>query len=112
MLRMFFTIITLGVMFGLDGNWMLHNEHEISLNKVIIKIDDNVAPKLGLQAPLSINDIDFRNFENLARGSVESDGAIGCKTLDENFSKTWMGIFNDDGFSGWLWDECLRRDWR
>ena len=64
MLRMFFTIITLGVMFGLDGNWMLHNEHEISLNKVIIKIDDNVAPKLGLQAPLSINDIDFRDFEN------------------------------------------------
>ena len=64
MLRMFFAIITLGVMFGLDANWSIHNEHEISLNKVIIKIDDNVAPKLGLEDPLSIHDIDFRDFEN------------------------------------------------
>ena len=64
MLRIFFTVFILGLVFGLDSHWGLYNEHQISLNKVIIKINDNIAPKLGLEDPLSINDINLEGFDN------------------------------------------------
>ena len=38
MLRIFYTVFILGLVFGLDSHWGLYNEHQISLNKVIIKI--------------------------------------------------------------------------
>ena len=46
-----------GLIFGLDKDWATYQNHEISLNKIIIKIDDNFAPKLGFENPLTINQV-------------------------------------------------------
>ena len=60
------------VIFGLDTDWRGYQNHEISINKVIIKIDSDIAPKLGLEQPLSIDDIvglkdlkEYNNFNDL-----------------------------------------------
>lgn len=58
--------------FSLDTDWKVYQNHEISINKVIIKIDNDIAPKLGLEQPLEVNDIEglvnlreSNNFNNL-----------------------------------------------
>jgi len=60
------------VLFGFDTHWQEYGGHEISINKVIIKIDSDIAPKLGLEEPLKIDDIlglkdlnKSSNFHNL-----------------------------------------------
>ncbi|SVC72622.1 uncharacterized protein METZ01_LOCUS325476, partial [marine metagenome] len=60
------------VIFGLDTNWRSYQNHEISINKLIIKIDSDIAPKLGLEKPLLIDDIvglkdlkEYNNFNDL-----------------------------------------------
>ena len=54
MLKNLLSIITISLIFTLDTDWKLHQNHEISMNKLIIKIDDAQAPKLGSEEPLSI----------------------------------------------------------
>jgi len=72
MLNKLLSIITISLIFTLDTDWKLHQNHEISMNKLIIKIDDAQAPKLGLEEPLSIVNIqdlismpESINFKNL-----------------------------------------------
>ena len=52
-------IITLfvGLLFGLDKDWTTYENHEISLNQIIIKINDNFAPKLGFETPLTMSQV-------------------------------------------------------
>ena len=50
MLKNLLSIITLSLIFSLDTDWKLHQNHEISMNKLIIKIDDAQAPKLVLKS--------------------------------------------------------------
>ena len=57
MLNKLLSIITISLIFTLDTDWKLHQNHEISMNKLIIKIADAQAPKLGLEEPLSIVNI-------------------------------------------------------
>jgi len=72
MYRALISILILGLSLALDSNWKLYNNNEISLNKIIIKIDNEIAPKLGSEIPLSIDDFSalkslnlFNNFESL-----------------------------------------------
>ena len=63
-------LLCFGLILGLDNDWADYEGHEISLNSIIIKIDDNVAPKLGIENPLTMNqvfelrDLDQNNFKN------------------------------------------------
>ncbi len=57
MYRALTCIFMFALLFSLDTDWKNYNNHEISINKVIIKIDSDAAPKLGSEQPLTINDI-------------------------------------------------------
>tara|TARA_Y100001936_G_scaffold73335_1_gene72192 strand:- start:803 stop:3226 length:2424 start_codon:yes stop_codon:yes gene_type:complete len=52
-------IITLfvGLLFGLDKDWTTYENHEISLNQIIVKINDSFAPKLGFETPLTMSQV-------------------------------------------------------
>ena len=72
MYRFLISIFIFTFIFSLDTDWKVYQNHEISINKVIIKIDNNMAPKLGLEQPLEVNDIEglvnlreSNNFNNL-----------------------------------------------
>ena len=72
MYRALICVFMFTLIFSLDTDWKNYNNHEISINKVIIKIDYDAAPKLGLEQPLTINDIaglkelnSSNNFNNL-----------------------------------------------
>ena len=72
MYRFLISIFIFTFIFSLDTDWKVYQNHEISINKVIIKIDNDMAPKLGLEEPLQINDIEglvnlreSNNFNNL-----------------------------------------------
>jgi len=72
MYRILLFLFSIGFVFCLDSDWKTYGEHQISLNKVIIKINEDVATKLGQQEPLSLNDIiglkelpESNNFNNL-----------------------------------------------
>jgi len=56
MYKTILSIIMLGITFALDTDWKSYQNNEISLNKLIIKIDES-APKLGSELPLSIEDV-------------------------------------------------------
>ena len=68
-------LLCFGLILGLDQDWVDYEGHEISLNSIIIKIDDDFAPKLGLENPLAIEQVfesrdldqnnNFKNFEPL-----------------------------------------------
>ena len=64
-------LVCFGPLFSLDSDWATYEGHEISLNTIIIKIDDDYAPKLGtelpltMQAVLGLKDLDqFNNFKD------------------------------------------------
>ena len=57
MYRALIFIFMFALIFSLDTDWKDYNNHDISINKVIIKIDHDSAPKLGIEQPLTINDI-------------------------------------------------------
>ena len=57
MYRVLIFVFMFALLFSLDTDWKNYNNHEISINKVIIKIDSDDAPKLGSEQPLTINDI-------------------------------------------------------
>ena len=67
--------------FSLDTDWIEYENHEVSLNKIIIKVEDTKSPKLGLESPLTFNNIsgitslqnynDFKSIKPLFR-SYES----------------------------------------
>ena len=72
MYRFLISIFIFTFIFSLDTDWKVYQNHEISINKVIIKIDNDMAPKLGLEQPLEVNDIEglvnlreSNNFNNL-----------------------------------------------
>ena len=72
MYRFLISIFIFTFIFSLDTDWKVYQNHEISINKVIIKIDNDMAPKLGLEEPLQMNDIEglvnlreSNNFNNL-----------------------------------------------
>ena len=72
MYRFLISIFIFTFIFSLDTDWKVYQNHEISINKVIIKIDNDIAPKLGLEQPLEVNDIEglvnlreSNNFNNL-----------------------------------------------
>ena len=50
-------LLCFGLILGLDTDWSNYEGHEISLNSIIIKIDDNSAPKTGSEQPLTINQV-------------------------------------------------------
>ena len=59
-------------LFSLDTDWMKYDDHEISLNKIIIKVQDTKSPKLGLESPLTFNNIlgitsieNYNNFKSI-----------------------------------------------
>ncbi len=64
-----------GFILGLDKDWTNYEGHEISLNSIIVKINNNSAPKLGSEQPLTMNQVfglrdldqsnNFKNFEPL-----------------------------------------------
>ena len=56
MYKTILSIIMLGITVALDTDWKSYQNNEISLNKLIIKIDES-APKLGSELPLSIEDV-------------------------------------------------------
>ena len=59
-------LLCFSLILGLDTDWANYEGHEISLNSIIIKINNEFAPKLGIEAPLTIDQI------------------IGLRDLDEN----------------------------
>ena len=76
-------LICVGMIFSLDKDWTNYQGHDVSLNKIIIKIDDTVAPKLGYENPLSL------------------DQVFGLKALDQksNFKDFKPLIHHYDNFS-------------
>ena len=50
-------LLCFGLILGLDNDWADYEGHEISLNSIIIKIDDNVSPKLGIENPFTMNQV-------------------------------------------------------
>jgi len=59
-------------LFSLDTDWIAYDNHEISLNKIIIKVKDNKSPKLGLESPLTFDNIlgitsiqNYTNFKSI-----------------------------------------------
>ena len=50
-------LISIGIIFGLDKDWTNYEGHEISLNTIIIKIDNELAPKLGVEGPLTMEQV-------------------------------------------------------
>ena len=72
MYRFLISIFIFASIFSLDRDWKAYNNHQISINKIIIKINKDIAPKLGTDKPLQINDIkglinlrESENFNNL-----------------------------------------------
>ena len=63
MYRFLISIFIFTFIFSLDTDWKVYQNHEISINKVIIKIDNDMAPKLGLEEPLQMNDIEENLFQ-------------------------------------------------
>ena len=59
-------LISIGIIFGLDKDWTTYEGHEISLNTIIIKIDNELAPKLGAEAPLTMDQVFPEQFWDLS----------------------------------------------
>ena len=56
-------------LFSLDTDWIEYGKHEISLNKIIIKVEDSKAPKLGQESPLNFSSLsqiaNIKNYSNM-----------------------------------------------
>ena len=90
MYKFLINIFIFSSIFGLDTDWQVYENHEISINKVIIKIDNDIAPKLGTEQPLQINDIE--GLINLR----ESDNFNNLKPLFRNYISFTDGHYKHD----------------
>ena len=90
MYKFLINIFIFSSIFGLDTDWQVYENHEISINKVIIKIDNDIAPKLGTEQPLQINDIE--GLINLP----ESDNFNNLRPLFRNYISFTDGHYKHD----------------
>ena len=90
MYRFLISIFIFASIFSLDADWKVYENHEISINKIIIKINNDIAPKLGTEQPLQINDIE--GLINLR----ESDNFNNLKPLFRNYLSFTDGHYKHD----------------
>ena len=70
-------LICCGMIISMDKDWASYGDHEVSLNTIIIKLNNDFAPKLGLEAPITLEQVfglkdldqnsNFKNFVPLFR---------------------------------------------
>jgi len=90
MYKFLISIFIFTSIFSLDTDWKVYEGHEISINKIIIRIDNDIAPKLGIEQPLKINDIE--GLINLR----ESDNFHSLKPLFRNYISFTDAHYNHD----------------
>ena len=90
MYKFLISIFIFTFIFSLDTDWQMYEGHEISINKIIIKIDNDIAPKLGIEQPLKINDIE--GLINLR----ESNNFHSLKPLFRNYLSFTDAHYNHD----------------
>ena len=90
MYRFLISIFIFASIFSLDTDWKVYENHEISINKIINKINNDIAPKLGTEQPLQINDIE--GLINLR----ESDNFNNLKPLFRNYLSFTDGHYKHD----------------
>jgi hypothetical protein len=101
MYKFIFSILLMALGLSLDKNWLSYENHEVSLNSIIIEFKDSYAPKLGLEAPLDftqafqIKDLDiYDNFGKL-EPLFNSYNEFTQLHRDNNLHRYYRLTFND-----------------